>query len=90
MLNKVIAHTIFAGPVFITLVGIVDGTINEIKETDCKRRKKLAMSSNFHPNGNVDRLYIPRSEGGRGLKSIVQMYKGRIVSYRAKQITLAT
>ena len=90
MLNKVIAHNIFAGPVFITLVGIVDWIINEIKETNCKRRKKLAMSSNFHPNGDVDRLYIPRFEGGRGLKSIVQMHEGRIASYRAQQITLAT
>ena len=38
------------------------------------------MTGNFHPNGDVDRLYIPRSERGRGLKSIVRMYKSRIVS----------
>ena len=38
------------------------------------------MTGNFHPNGDVDRLYIPRSEGGRGLKSIVRMYESRIVS----------
>ena len=38
------------------------------------------MAANFHPNGDVDRLYIPRSEGGRRLKSIVTMYKSRIVS----------
>ena len=38
------------------------------------------MTGNFHPNGDVDRLYIPRSQGGRGLKSIVRMYESRIVS----------
>ena len=38
------------------------------------------MTGNFHPNGDVDRLYIPRSEGGRGLKSIVCMYNSRTVS----------
>ena len=38
------------------------------------------MTGNFHPNGYVDRLYIPRSEGGRGLKSTVRMYESRIVS----------
>ena len=38
------------------------------------------MAGNFHPNGDVDRLYIPRSGGGKGLKSIVRMYKSRIVS----------
>ena len=38
------------------------------------------MTGNFHPNGDVDRLYIPRSEGGRGVKSIVRMYESRTVS----------
>ena len=38
------------------------------------------MTGNFHPNGDVDRLYIPSSEGVRGLKSIVRMYESRIVS----------
>ena len=78
--NKIIAHNTFAVPVFITSVGIVDWTIDEIREIDCKTRKQLAMTGNFHPNGDVDRLYIPRSEGGRGLKSIVRMYESRIVS----------
>ena len=68
--NKIIAHNTFAVPVF----------IREIREIDCKTRKQLAMTGNFHPNGDVDRLYIQRSEVGRGLKSIVRMYKSRIVS----------
>ena len=38
------------------------------------------MTGNFHPNGDVDRLYIPRSEGDRGLKSTVRMYESRTVS----------
>ena len=36
------------------------------------------MAGNIHPNGDMDRLYIPRSEGG--LRSIVRMYESRIVS----------
>ena len=78
--NKIIAHNTLAVPVFITSVSIVDWTLNEIREIDCKTRKQLAMTGNFHPNGDVDRLYIPRSEGGRGLKSIVCMYESRILS----------
>ena len=58
--NKVIAHNTFAVPAFITSVGMVDWTINEIKENDCKTRKQLAMAGNFHPNGDVDRLYKVR------------------------------
>ena len=74
------AHNTFAVPVFITSVSIVDWTINEIREIDCKTRKQLAITMNFHSNGDVDRLYIPRSEGGRALKSIVRIYESRIVS----------
>ena len=33
------------------------------------------MTGNFHPNGDVDRLYLPGAEGGSGLKSIVCMYE---------------
>ena len=52
--------------------------MNEIREIDCTTRKQLAMTGNIHPNGDMDRLYIPRSEGG--LKSIIRMYESRIVS----------
>ena len=75
MFNKIIAHDTFAVTVFITSVGIVDWTINEIKEIDCKTRKQLAMTGNSRPNGDVDRLYLPGAEGGSGLKSIVCMYE---------------
>ena len=54
--NKIIAHNTFAVPLFITSVGIVDWTIDEIREIDCKTRKKLAMTWNFYPNGDVDRF----------------------------------
>ena len=80
LFNKIIAHNTFAVTVFITSVGIVDWILKKIRKIDCKRRKQLAMAANFHPNGDVDRLYIPRSEGGRGLMSIVRMYESRIVS----------
>ena len=30
-------------------------------------RKNLTMYGAFHPNSNVDRLCLPRQEGGRGL-----------------------
>ena len=47
--NKVIAHNLFAVPVLVT-VGILNWTIDEIKETDIKTRKQLTMSIKFSPN----------------------------------------
>ena len=38
------------------------------------------MPGKFHPNGGVARLFIARSGGGRGLKSIASMYESRTVS----------
>ena len=38
------------------------------------------MTENFHINKDVDCLYIPRSEGGRGLKAIQTAYECGIVS----------
>ena len=38
------------------------------------------MIGNFHPNEEVDRLYIAMSEGGRELMSIVRKYESWIVS----------
>ena len=78
--NKVIAHKTFSVPVFITSVSMTDQTINEIKKTDCKTRKQLAMIEKFGPIGDVDWLYIPWPEGSRGIKSIVRMFESRIVS----------
>ena len=56
----------FAVPVLKRIYGILDWTIQEIRNTDIKTRKVLSMISNFHMNSDVDCLYIPRSEGGRG------------------------
>ena len=40
----------------------------------------MSMNSSFHPNSDVDRLYIPRYQGGRGLKSTQTSFECRIVA----------
>ena len=37
---------------------------------DQRTRKLMTMHKALHPRDNVDRLYVPRKEGGRGLASI--------------------
>ena len=49
--------------------GIVDWTVDELKEADRKTRKLLTLNGALHPRSNTDRLYLPRAEGGRGLIS---------------------
>ena len=38
------------------------------------------MSRNFHPNGDIDKLYLSRGQGGRGIKMIARMFESRIIS----------
>ena len=47
-----------------------DCTKEGIKELDGRTRKLMTMHNGFHPRRNVDRVYIPRKEGGRGLHSV--------------------
>ena len=46
---------------------IIEWTKEEVKEMHRKTRKILAIHSGLHKRSNVARLYLPRSEGGRGL-----------------------
>ena len=43
---------------------------SELQAIDRKTRKLLTIYGALHPKSDVDRLYIPRKEGGRGLISI--------------------
>ena len=43
---------------------------NELQAIDRKTRKLFTIYGALHPKSDVNRLYIPRKEGGRGLISI--------------------
>ena len=43
---------------------------SELQTIDSKTRKLFTMYESLHPKSDVDRLYIPRKKGGRGLISI--------------------
>ena len=49
--------------------GIVGWKNDELQTLDLKTRKVLITYSMFHSKGDVDRLYLQRSEVGRGLMS---------------------
>ena len=45
-------------------------TRDELKQMDKRTRKLITMHKALHPRDGVDRLYVSRKEGGRGLASI--------------------
>ena len=58
----------------------MDWTIEEIKEIDVRTRKQLMTTGNFHPNRDVDKLYLPRLLGDRGLKMVARVFENRVVA----------
>jgi hypothetical protein len=47
--------------------GIINWRIEEIKQFDRKTRKMLTVYKMHHPKADIDKLYVKRKEGGRGL-----------------------
>ena len=77
--NKVIAHNAFVVALVIPTIGILKWTKKEISDLDVITRKILTMTGSFHKAGDTDRLYAHRSKGGRGLRSIDDLYEIRMV-----------
>ncbi|CAH3124919.1 unnamed protein product [Porites lobata] len=64
-----------AVPVVQHSFGIIDWKISELKKIDTKTRKLLNMHKTLHPKADVERLYIPRKDGGRGLIYVETAFK---------------
>jgi hypothetical protein len=50
--------------------GIVNWHQEELQKLDRKTRKLLTIYKQHHPKADVDRLYVPRKQGGRGLMQL--------------------
>ena len=78
--NKTIAHNVFAVPVLTPTTGILDWSKEEVQQLDIKTRKTMAMAGCLHKRSDVERLYTPRKQGGRGLTSVEDIFTSRTVS----------
>ena len=65
--NRIEAINTLAIPVVTYSFNIINWTISDIKKIDVKIRKLMTCNRMHHPKADVDRLYIPRKEGGRGM-----------------------
>jgi len=53
--------------------------LEEIRKFDRKTRKVLTIYKLYYPKGDIDRLYVKRKGGGRGLLQIEATYKAEIM-----------
>ena len=73
--NRITAINTIAIPVVSYSFNIINWNLSEIKRLDAKIRKMFTISRMHHPKADVERLYVPRKEGGRGLIQLELMYK---------------
>ena len=59
--------------------GIIPWTVREIQHFDVLTRRVMRATCNHHPRSAVERLYLPRSEGGRGLVNVENLFHHRLV-----------
>ena len=59
-----------AVPVLTYSFGIVNWHQEELQKLDRKTRKLLNIHGQHHPKADVDRLYVPRKQDGRGLMQL--------------------
>ena len=62
--NKLEAINTSAVPVVTYSFNIINWTLQELAKLDTKTRKFLTTYKIHHPKSDVDRLYLPRTEGG--------------------------
>ncbi|CAH2018627.1 unnamed protein product [Acanthoscelides obtectus] len=78
--NKITAIGALAIPIMQYSFGIINWTLDDIRQMDRKTRKLMTTHNILHPKADIDRLYVPRKKGGRGLKQIEETYNNTIFS----------
>ena len=73
--NIIVAINTLATSIFSYGYQVLDWSITELAEIDMQTRKQLKRNTVMHIRSNNQRLYLPRSQGGRGLLSIVDQFK---------------
>ena len=58
---------------------IINWTLQELAKLDTKTRRFLTTYKMHHPKSDVDRLYLPITEGGRGLIQVKLSYKSTTI-----------
>ena len=61
--------------------GIIKWTKNELEELDRKTRKLMTMYGAQHPKADVDRMYLKRCDGGRGLIGVEDCVQADVNSF---------
>lgn len=80
--NLLRSINVYAVPVLLYSFGIINYKTSDLKIIDIKTRKILAMNKAHQQKAEVERLYLPIEEGGRGLTNLEMLHKTQIIKYK--------
>ena len=75
--NRITVVNTLAIPVVTYSFSIINWNMSDLRKIDTKIRKQLTCNRMHHPKSDVDRLYIQRKSGGRGMIQLELSYKTR-------------
>lgn len=79
--NTIQAINTFAVPVVTYGFSILDWSVTSLETIDRETRNVLRKYHLLHINSDIDRLYLSRLEGGRGLLNITDLFKSHTIQY---------
>lgn len=68
--NKIKAINTWAVPILTYSFGVIQWTKTDVQALDRITRKILTNNRSLHPNSSIERLYLQRGQGDRGLVNI--------------------
>ena len=80
--NKISAINTLAVPVVLYSYGVINWKIEEIQDLDRMIRKQLCMNRMHAIKADIDRIYLPCTEGERGLTNLEKEFKATIVGLK--------
>ena len=73
--NRIVAINTLAAPVLQYSYNILNWNLLDLQRMDIKTRKLLTSHRMHHPKADIDRLYLPKSNGGRGMIQLEMAYR---------------
>lgn len=84
---KITAINTWALPILTNTFGVLNWTNTDLDNLDRKVRTTMTKHRIHHPHASINRLYLPRSRGGRGLKNLTIMHNNHLKKMHAYFIT---
>ncbi|KAL0883753.1 hypothetical protein ABMA27_015858 [Loxostege sticticalis] len=79
----------YAIPILTYSFGVIKWTNSELQALEIKTRTILTQHRYHHPKSAIERITLPRKEGGRGLIEISQLHKKQIIDKNITPLNLS-